>query len=111
MEAMVERVDEPKCILFDPEGHEANIKMSTLELTQSGVLTAMQSEVPQPLYSEAVGFMSSSPLLSYLLATEVRVQSTTLLQLSLVQGGLEQDGQNAEVEMPDFTLGKEMALL
>ena len=49
---------ESKCILFDAGYDATDIEMSTVELTQSGVLEAMQSEVPAPLYSEALEYVS-----------------------------------------------------
>ncbi len=57
--------DEPKCILFDIAGDVADIAMSTMELTISGVMETMQSEVPEPLYSEALEYLSSFILASY----------------------------------------------
>ncbi len=59
--------DEPKCILFDADLDSAKIEMSTAELTVPGVLEAMKSEVPEPLYSEAFEFMSSYRITSGLI--------------------------------------------
>ena len=59
--------DEPKCILFDADGDRADIAMSTMELTISGVLATMQSEVPEPLYSEALEYLLSFIIVSHLL--------------------------------------------
>ncbi len=39
--------------------------MSSDELTRSGVLESMIAEVPEPLYSEAYEFMTTSPLLGF----------------------------------------------
>ena len=52
--------DEPKGILFDADGDAADMTMSTTELTQSGVLARMQSEVPEPLYSEALEYLMAA---------------------------------------------------
>jgi para-nitrobenzyl esterase len=52
--------DEPKGILFDADGDAADIAMSTVELTQSGVLATMRSEVPEPLYSEALEYLMAA---------------------------------------------------
>lgn len=59
-------VDQPKCMLFDADGDVADIAMSTMELTISGVIETVQSEVPEPLYSEALEYLSSFILSSYL---------------------------------------------
>ena len=59
-------VDQPKCMLFDADGDAADIAMSTVELTISGVIETVQSEVPEPLYSEALEYLSSFILASYL---------------------------------------------
>jgi len=56
-----------KCILFDAGYDATDIEMSTVELTQSGVLEAMKSEVSEPLYSEAFEYLSSFIMASYLL--------------------------------------------
>ena len=58
--------DEPKCILFDADLNDAKIEMSTVELTVSGVLEAMKSEVPEPLYSEVFELLSSNWITSNL---------------------------------------------
>lgn len=58
--------DEPKCILFDAGLDDAKIEMSTVELTVSGVLEAMKSEVPDPVYSEAFKLLSSNWITSNL---------------------------------------------
>jgi hypothetical protein len=52
-------LQEPKCILFDAGLNDAKIVMSTVELTVSGVLEAMKTEVPEPLYSETFEWVSS----------------------------------------------------
>jgi para-nitrobenzyl esterase len=57
-------IDQPKCILFDADGDVADIAMSTMELTISGVMETMRSEVPEPLYSEALEYLSSFILVS-----------------------------------------------
>ena len=59
--------DEPKGILFDADGDAADIAMSTTELTQSGVLARMQSEVPEPLYSEALEYLMAAQVAANLL--------------------------------------------
>lgn len=56
--------DEPKCILFDAASDVADIAMSTVELTISGVMETMQSEVAEPLCSEALEYLSSFILVS-----------------------------------------------
>ncbi len=50
--------DKPKCILFDAEGDSARIGLATHELTEAGVWERMKAEVPEPLYSQAMGFFS-----------------------------------------------------
>ncbi len=48
----------PKCILFDVnDNQELDIKMSFTELTVSGVRERMATEVPEPLYSEALSYL------------------------------------------------------
>jgi len=59
-------IDQPKCMLFDADGDVADIAMSTMELTISGVIETVQSEVPEPLYSEALEYLSSFRLAFYL---------------------------------------------
>ena len=59
--------DEPKCILFDVDGDLPDIRMTPLELTISDVLATMQSEVPEPLYSEALEYLLSFLMASFLL--------------------------------------------
>ena len=56
--------NEPKCILFDADLNVAKIEMSTTELTAAGVLEAMKSELPEPLYSEVYKFLSSDWIVS-----------------------------------------------
>ncbi|MBM3132021.1 MAG: carboxylesterase family protein [Chloroflexi bacterium] len=48
--------DKPKCILFDAEGELPRITMSSMELTEAGIWERMKAEVPEPFYSEAMGF-------------------------------------------------------
>jgi para-nitrobenzyl esterase len=59
-------VDAPKCILFDVDGDALDITMSTVEVTIPGVLEAMESEVEEPLYSEAYDYLTTMSLVSYL---------------------------------------------
>ena len=59
-------IDQLKCMLFDADGDAADIAMSTVELTTSGVVETVQSEVPEPLYSEALEYLSSFLLAFYL---------------------------------------------
>ena len=48
----------PKCILFDVDEDQAiDIRMSTSELTEEGVLERMVAEVPEPLLTEAVEYL------------------------------------------------------
>ncbi|MEW6442548.1 MAG: carboxylesterase family protein [bacterium] len=48
----------PKCILFDvDESQQIDVRMSAVELTQSGVRERMGAEVPEPLYSQAVDYL------------------------------------------------------
>jgi para-nitrobenzyl esterase len=58
---------EAKCILFDADGDALDISMSTTELTVSGVLATMQSEVSEPLYSQALDYMSSFVMVAHIL--------------------------------------------
>jgi para-nitrobenzyl esterase len=51
-------VDGPKCILFNVQGDLPDIAMSTVELTESGVKARLASEVPEPLYSETLQYLS-----------------------------------------------------
>ena len=51
-------VDGPKCILFNVRGDVPDIAMSTVELTESGVKARLASEVPEPLYSETLQYVS-----------------------------------------------------
>lgn len=50
--------DAPKCILFDAEGDAPRITLSTAELSEAAVWERMKTEVPEPLYSQAMGFFS-----------------------------------------------------
>lgn len=50
-------VDEPKCILLDADKEVSNIVMSTLELTESDVKAAVESEVLESLDSESLRFL------------------------------------------------------
>ena len=61
-------VDEAKCILFDVDSDAPDITMGTTEITIAGVLAAMQSEVPEPLYSEAREYLSTFSMVAHLLA-------------------------------------------
>ena len=58
---------ESKCILFDAGYDATDIEMSTTELTISGVLEAMEFEVSEPLYSEALEYLSSFIMVSHFL--------------------------------------------
>ena len=51
-------VDGPKCILFNVQGDVPDIAMSKVELTESGVKARLVSEVPEPLYSEVLQYLS-----------------------------------------------------
>ena len=51
-------VDGPKCILFNVQGDMPDIAMSKVELTESGVKARLASEVPEPLYSEVLQYLS-----------------------------------------------------
>jgi para-nitrobenzyl esterase len=51
-------VDEPRCILFSVQGDVPHLVMSKVELTESDVKAKFASEVPEPLYSEAIQFVS-----------------------------------------------------
>jgi para-nitrobenzyl esterase len=51
-------VDEPRCILFSVQGDVPYLVMSKVELTESDVKAKFASEVPEPLYSEAIQFVS-----------------------------------------------------
>ncbi len=57
-------VDKPKCILLDADRNAIDVSMSITELTRSDIMATMQSE---PLYAEAIEFMSSTWTISYLL--------------------------------------------
>ncbi len=59
--------NEPKCILFDADLENHNIKMSEVEFTVTGVQEALKSEVPEPLYSQACEFMTSYRITSDLI--------------------------------------------
>jgi len=59
-------VDAPKCILFDVDGDALDLAMSNVEVTIPGVLESMESEVPEPLYSEAYDYLTTMSLVSYL---------------------------------------------
>lgn len=50
--------NKPKCILLDAEGELPRITMSAIELTESGIWERMKAEVPEPFYSQAMGFFS-----------------------------------------------------
>jgi hypothetical protein len=50
--------DGPKCILFNVQGDLPYLTMSNVELTASGVKAKLASEVPEPLYSETLQFVS-----------------------------------------------------
>jgi para-nitrobenzyl esterase len=51
-------VDGPKCILFNVQGDLPDIAMSKVDLTESGVKARLASEVPEPLYSETLQYLS-----------------------------------------------------
>jgi len=50
--------DGPKCILFNVQGDLPYLTMSNVELTASGVKARLASEVPEPLYSETLQYLS-----------------------------------------------------
>ena len=50
--------NEPKCILFNVQGDMPYLAMSNVELTASGVKAKLASEVPEPLYSETLQYLS-----------------------------------------------------
>jgi para-nitrobenzyl esterase len=51
--------DGPKCILFDVDEDQAlDVRMSTDELTEAGLAEKMAAEVPEPLYSQALEYLS-----------------------------------------------------
>jgi para-nitrobenzyl esterase len=51
--------DAPKSILFDVDADQAlDIQMSEDEFTESGVAERMAAEVPEPLYSEALSYLT-----------------------------------------------------
>ncbi|MBT4512679.1 MAG: carboxylesterase family protein, partial [Chloroflexi bacterium] len=58
---------EPKHMLFDADVNHAKISTSTIELTLSGVIEALKAEVPEPLYSEALSYLLSFGMVSYML--------------------------------------------
>jgi para-nitrobenzyl esterase len=51
-------IDGSKCILFNSQGDVPDIAMSKVELTESGVKARLVSEVPEPLYSEVLQYLS-----------------------------------------------------
>ncbi len=58
---------EAKCILLDVDGDALDISMSTTELTVSGVLATMQSEVSEPLYSQSLDYLESFVMVAHIL--------------------------------------------
>jgi para-nitrobenzyl esterase len=51
--------DGPTCILFDADEDQAlDIRMSTAEISEASVAERMAAEVPEPLYSQAVEYLS-----------------------------------------------------
>jgi para-nitrobenzyl esterase len=51
--------DGPKCILFDVDEDQAlDVRMSTDEFTEAGLAEKMAAEVPEPLYSQALEYLS-----------------------------------------------------
>jgi para-nitrobenzyl esterase len=51
--------DGPKCILFDvDEDQVLDIRMSTAEISEASVEERLAAEVPEPLYSQAVEYLS-----------------------------------------------------
>jgi para-nitrobenzyl esterase len=51
--------DMPKCILLDVDADQAlDIRMSEAEFTESGVLEGMAADVDEPLYSEALSYLT-----------------------------------------------------
>ncbi len=67
---------QPKCILFDADMDEAIIQMSDEELTVEKVIENMRAEVPEPLFSEAIEFISNEWTISHLLE-RVDIDDTT----------------------------------
>ncbi len=65
--AWTNEAGEPKCILLDANLDTVNIEMSPIELTVPGILEAMKSEVPEPLYSEAFEVLSTYRITSGLM--------------------------------------------
>ncbi len=59
--------NKPKCILFDADMDHAIIEMSNEELTVEKVMETMKAEVPAPLFSQAIDFISNEWTVSHLL--------------------------------------------
>ncbi len=58
---------EPKCILFDTNENNLKISMSSMELTISGILNAMDDALDEPLYSDTMDYLSDFIMVSHLM--------------------------------------------
>jgi para-nitrobenzyl esterase len=52
----------PKCILFDAPGDSPSIIMSNIELTEEAVMAEVKADLPEPLRSRTLDFISRSIL-------------------------------------------------
>ena len=52
----------PKCLIFDVQGDSPSIVMSTIELTEEGVMAAAKADLAEPLRSRTLDFLSRSIL-------------------------------------------------
>lgn len=59
--------DQSKLILFNTNGDATDIEMDGREFTLHGIMERMKQEVSEPLYSQAIDYMRSFVMVSYML--------------------------------------------